>query len=323
VKAESLSHLAPIAFFVYKRPDKTQTVLRALAANPEIARSHLFVFCDGPRANADDADLRQIAETRTIIRQFKHAHSLTIIESECNNGLASSIKSGISTVLSKYEEVIILEDDIEVSPGFLKYMNIALKCYKSENDVAAICGYLPDAPLAWMLPTTFFLHHFTCWGWGTWSRVWRSVDWDASSLLSRINSSPKHLARLNFSGSGYFYQHLVQNACGKLKTWAIVFQTNACLHDQLCLFPHRSLVQNIGLDSSGENCGAESEPLHRVHAAETVEVFSQRTKESRRGRAYVKQFLIGGKANPAIVWMNIFFLAIRRRIGAARIYLRS
>ena len=48
--------LAPIALFVYKRPQHTRRALEALSANPLAAHSDLFVFSDGPR----DAVLKQL-----------------------------------------------------------------------------------------------------------------------------------------------------------------------------------------------------------------------------------------------------------------------
>ena len=42
---------------------------------------------------------------------------------------------------------------------------------------------------------------------------------------------------------------------GKNNSWAIRWQASALLQDKFTLYPGRSLVQNIGLDSSGEHCG--------------------------------------------------------------------
>ena len=45
--------LAPIALFVYNRPEHTLKTLEALAQNDLASQSELFVFCDGPKHNAD------------------------------------------------------------------------------------------------------------------------------------------------------------------------------------------------------------------------------------------------------------------------------
>jgi hypothetical protein len=309
---------APIALFVYNRPEKTGDVLAALAKNPELADSHLFIFCDGPRSELGSEQNRQIEATRAVVRSFHCPGKSTIMQSPTNKGLAESIKSGISTVLETYDSVIVIEDDIKVSVGFLKYMNAALRTFEEEQKVGAICAYIPEAPLAWTLPETFFAHHFTCWGWGTWKRVWTSLDWDASALLRQIDASPSHRNRLNFDGRGYFYDHLRDNACGILRTWAILFQSNLCLQEKLSLFPSQSLVQNIGCDGSGEHCGPDTESLHAVIPTNNVNVTYKTPEENKAGRAYFARFLVSGKENPAIYSLRRFHISIRRRIGSWR-----
>ncbi|GHT01426.1 hypothetical protein AGMMS50276_29410 [Synergistales bacterium] len=45
----NIKNLAPIAFFVYKRPDHAKKALEALAANDLASKSDLFIFSDGPK----------------------------------------------------------------------------------------------------------------------------------------------------------------------------------------------------------------------------------------------------------------------------------
>ena len=45
--------LAPIALFIYNRPEHTKKVLRSLSLNPEFKKSRLFVYCDGPKNEND------------------------------------------------------------------------------------------------------------------------------------------------------------------------------------------------------------------------------------------------------------------------------
>lgn len=40
---------APIALFVYNRPEHTAQTLEALAANDLVNKSELFIFCDSPK----------------------------------------------------------------------------------------------------------------------------------------------------------------------------------------------------------------------------------------------------------------------------------
>ena len=47
--------MAPIALFVYNRPDHTRLTLQCLAAADGAAMSDLYIFADGPRV-PDDSD---------------------------------------------------------------------------------------------------------------------------------------------------------------------------------------------------------------------------------------------------------------------------
>ena len=54
--------LAPIALFVYNRPEHTLQTLRNLGKNKLISESELFLFCDGPRTDETAASRERIQE---------------------------------------------------------------------------------------------------------------------------------------------------------------------------------------------------------------------------------------------------------------------
>ena len=49
--------LAPIALFVYNRPDHTRRTLEALSRNELADQSHLFIFADGPKQNVSEDEI--------------------------------------------------------------------------------------------------------------------------------------------------------------------------------------------------------------------------------------------------------------------------
>ena len=182
-----MNELAPIVLFVYNRPEHTLKTLTSLSRNQLADKSELIIYADGPKINADINDLEKVKEVRKVIRRSKWCKSVEIIESPVNLGLATSIVKGISEILKKKENVIVLEDDLLLSMGFLSYMNDALDVYKNEERVMHLAGYL--LPLKVKLPETFFLNIGSCWGWATWSRAWKFINLDASDLLEKVNSS--------------------------------------------------------------------------------------------------------------------------------------
>jgi FkbM family methyltransferase len=243
--------MAPIVLFVYSRPWHTQQTLMALAANHLADQSELIVFADGPKHNAMPEEIAKIKEVRDLVKEQLWCKTVTIYESNCNKGLADSIIEGVTKVVNKYGKVIVLEDDIVTSPGFLKYMNDALSLYENEDKVLHISGYM--FPVNRRLPETFFYNTTSCWGWGTWARAWKYFDNDAKKLAELIYRK-NLIKKFNIHNSYPFYSQLEDNSSGRLNTWAVKWYASFFLMNGFSLHPYPSLTNNIGHDNSGENC---------------------------------------------------------------------
>ena len=129
---------APIVLFVYNRPAFTRRTLEALAANHGAGESELFIFSDGPAAQATAAQLAAITAVRQVIREQQWCRKVHIMESDNNKGLANSVISGVTQVIQQYGKVIVVEDDVVTSPFFLTFMNEALEKYCGEERVLSI-----------------------------------------------------------------------------------------------------------------------------------------------------------------------------------------
>jgi hypothetical protein len=279
---EATNNLAPIVLFCYNRPWHTQQTLDALSLNDLAAASDLIVYCDGPKINSDRTTLDAIEETRKVIKLEKRFHSLTIIESDKNKGLADSIIEGVTEIVNKHGKIIVLEDDIVTSPGFLQYMNDALNVYENEEKVMHISGYM--FPVKNNLPETFFIRPTTCWGWGTWKRAWECFEKEVDKQIDKItNAKLWNKFTLNESYPSYKSQ-LYLNQKGEINTWAIFWQTTVFLKEGYSLHPYPSLVQNIGLDGSGIHCESNSNfnPYYWENLASSIDVEEIKVKIDRK-----------------------------------------
>jgi hypothetical protein len=262
-------NLAPIIVFVYNRPEHTKSTLEALSRNFLADHSQLYVFADGPKANATPEDLAKIQKVRNVVRGREWCKSTTLIEREKNLGLAENIVQGVSGIVNQFGKVIVLEDDIVTSRGFLTFMNQCLAMYEDDSSVMHISGYM--YPLKIQLPETVFLNVVTPWGWATWKRAWDNFDFDAERLHAKLMAIPNLDLRDYNAGYGReFYNQLVANVKGSLKTWAVKWHTVIYLNKGFCLHPGRSLVANIGFDGSGEHCGVDEKFMSSL--AESVNV---------------------------------------------------
>lgn len=310
-----MNSLAPIVLFVYNRPGHTRRTLEALTANALADSSVLHVFCDGARIGATDSDRARIDEVRQVVGSQRWCKDVIVHESEHNLGLAHSIKRGIDRVLEESDRVIVLEDDIVTAPGFLTYMNDALRLHEHNHGIMHVSGYLPETTSRARLNETFLAKYMNCWGWATWARAWRFSRWDARQLLGEIETYPGGWHAFDLDGSAGFSNQLRANLRGDLKTWAVFWAASIYLDGGLCLFPRHSLVRNIGADASGENFRSDRTALYDVELGTGVDVRPIPFEESRRGRSYLRAFHLYGKDSGLRKRMSRTFARLRYRVA--------
>jgi hypothetical protein len=240
---------SPIALFVYNRPEHTRKTVEALQRNNLAKESELFIFSDSPK---DDKSKEKVEKVRDYLKTVTGFKKVTVIERSENLGLAKSIISGVTQIVNKYGEIIVLEDDLVTSPYFLEYMNGALDLYEKENRVISIHGY--TLPVKKPLPETFFIKGADCWGWATWKRGWDLFEPDGKKLLAKLEKR-NLIKEFDFDGTYNYSGMLKRQIAGLTNSWAIRWYASAFLAHKLTLYPGESLVQNIGQDASGTHMG--------------------------------------------------------------------
>lgn len=305
---------APVALFVYNRPDHTRQTLEALVRNRRSADTPLYIFADGAKPNASTAELERIAATRALVASRGWTRRVTFIEAPANRGLADSIVSGIRRVLEEHDRVIVLEDDIVTSPGFLEYMNRSLDLYANEPRVMHISGYM--YPLGMRTRDTVFLRILSCWGWATWARAWRHYEADVEKHLAHF-ATPPRIRKFNIEGHADFYRQLQDNRAGRIKSWAVRWYASWLARDGLSLFPTRSLVRNVGHDGTGVHCGPsrrfDTEPV------DSIPVRRIPLRESASLRWRIDEFYRSGRVDRSLphIWLNRRVVSpLRRRLAA-------
>jgi hypothetical protein len=264
---------APVAIFAFRRPEHTQRLIESLRANPETDGTEFVAFCDGPRT---ERDRPFVDATRAVLRR-SGLPRLELVERERNLGLAASVIDGVTRLCQAHGRVIVLEDDLVVSPTFLGFMNGALEAYADEKQVFQVSGFmfpveLPTAAAALFLPFT------NSWGWATWDRAWRHFDHGAAAYwqLARDGALRR---RFDLGGRYYFFEMLRRQVRGEIDSWAIRWYLSVFMRDGLTIFPRRSLVENAGFGGDATHCvgdlpahAAAAAAQHRVEAFPSVRV---------------------------------------------------
>lgn len=239
---------APIIIFAFNRVDSLKILMSSLKNCPESKYSDLSIFVDGPRNENDNLSIQEI---KTLIESIEGFNSIEYHFSDTNKGLGPSIIAGVSEIINKSGQAIVLEDDLIVLPNFLTYINAALSKYKSDDKVFSICGYTNKVttPKEYAYDS-YFCTRSSSWGWATWADRWNSVDWS----LEPWEKFSKYKKDFNRWGGSDCFGMLNGWKRGKNKSWAIRFCFSQFLQDRLSLFPVKSLVINDGFDGNGTNC---------------------------------------------------------------------
>ena len=244
-------YLSPIVMFVFNRPVHTKNTIESLKKNPLASKSKIIFFSDGPRNETDEINVKLV---RSYIDSLQGFMDITIFKRPTNMGLARSVISGVTDVISEYGSAIVIEDDLLFSPYFLSYMNQALEIYENDFRIFSIGGYSPRINIPKTYHDDSYLSYRCCtWGWATWKDRWKQVDWEISDYNDFIRN--KKLISLFNRGGNDMTNLLQMQMDGKINSWGIRWDYAHFKKNAYCFRPTVSLVENTGNDGTGVHCG--------------------------------------------------------------------
>jgi hypothetical protein len=247
---ESDRLLAPIALFVYNRPEHTRRTVEALRANDLAHQSDLFVFADGAKSNSGAEAVGAVRECIHAIDGFR---SVTVIERERNLGLSKSIIGGVTQLCNEYGRAIVVEDDVMTAPDFLAFINRGLQRYVNEPKIFSVCAFnLAIVPPKTYSYDAFCSYRFMCWGWGTWKDRWDKADWSVKDF-PEFMADGEQQKRFNSGGDDLSWL-LAQHMEGRIDSWDTIWAYTHSKHDALALLSAVSRAYNIGFDGTGIHC---------------------------------------------------------------------
>lgn len=249
----AMSRKIPVALFAYNRPDHTRRCLEALSKCRRIDECDIYLYSDGPRS-ADD--VQRVDETRRMLHYWSHKLNALVVERAENDGLAKSIVGGVSDLCARYGRVIVIEDDLIVSPDFIHFMIESLELYEHEERVLQVGGYTIRTPNQ-IATDAFFLPISTTWGWATWDRAWKYFSWEPERF-AESEKDVEWLRLFNLNGSYPYSSMLSERLAGRNDSWGILWWYAVSRQRGLVVYPVNSMVWNGGFDNSGTHCGSDN-----------------------------------------------------------------
>lgn len=315
--------LAPIILFLYNRLKHTQDTIEALRKNDLAQQSDLYVFCDGPKKNANQDQIEKVLEVQSYadsIAGFKHVY---VKKQPVNKGLANSVISGVSEVIEKYGKAIVVEDDIITHPFFLRFMNGALSFYEKDKRIFTIGGMMDkiDIPNSYK-KDVLLSHRVESWGWATWADRWFTVEWDILKYSIWGKNQKKEIKQLCRGGDDLWGMLQMQNL-NKTDSWAVRWQYNMSKQNKYCLRPVCSFVSNVGFDGSGVHCGTSETGTEKALTTALynktkyeIKLEEYLTENADINDAYMRLFAV--HKDPLIVRLKVFvfnmFLILKNKL---------
>lgn len=236
----------PIIIFAYNRPKHLSNLLDSLILNKSSRLSKIFFFCDGPK---NEYDKRKISEIKNLLKTKKiRIHYKNFRKT--NSGLAKNIIQGVSKVLNKYKSCIILEDDLILNEKCIKFMNVMLEKFSNVESIGSVSAHSYIDEFKYKKKFNFyFTKRHSSWCWGTWSRVWKKIEWNSKSINSHFTSET---SLSKFSEGGNDLNLLLWGNYKKIiNSWAIRFNFYCMKKSLKSIQPRLSMIKNDGRDFSG------------------------------------------------------------------------
>ncbi len=238
-----------IGIFCYKRTETLKATIHALLKNTECADMEAVFFCDGYKGEADKQDVLTTREYIKTVTGFKRKQ---ILFREKNYNAGPNIYTALIYLTRHYQQFIIIEDDVVVTPNCIRFLLDALTFYKDDSSVFSITGYCfplhkPNYPY-----DSVVHKRFCSYGWASWSDRVANVKWDTASLQHIVDTTQHLRRKLNRQGMD-LYPMLRKQISNRLCTYDVQIQLYIALHNLHVIFPLVSKIDNRGFDAAATN----------------------------------------------------------------------
>jgi GR25 family glycosyltransferase involved in LPS biosynthesis len=119
-----------------------------------------------------------------IPNMFDQSTKIKIIHHKNNIGLTTHISQSISNVLKEHENIIVVEDDIALSPTFYQNIQLGLELLQNMQVNGLVSAFSPinNSGNIFIKNKWRKSIYFPCWGWGCSRETWGKYNVDLSEV---------------------------------------------------------------------------------------------------------------------------------------------
>lgn len=260
--------MIPVMIVTLCRYEHLVRCIDSLKRNMLAAETELYIGLDYPLKEGHWEGYRAIcAYLEKGIEGFKEVH---IMKRAVNLGPAENYRVTRNEIYKKHDAYIYMEDDNEVSPNYLEYMNKCMNYYKDDTRVLAVSGYMYPIDTSGTEGNHLLLDtYYSCFGHGVYRRSDELFDQNITmSNFEKIYRDRKMMERLrkaSVNQYGNFVKGMLQYTGdelirdGEIRKLDLTYGLYMFFHGYKMVFPVASKVRNHGFDGSGENCGVQGQ----------------------------------------------------------------
>lgn len=228
-------------------------ILRNLEACSEAGIREVYLALDGGK-NLDTIHKQNFGLEKILEFVDSNNMVLHVRRRNSNAGLAVGVIEGVTWFFEHVDFGVILEDDLEISQDFFRFISEACVEFNSQ-EVSVISGnnYFKSGSGDRVGAANYPL----VWGWATWRDCW-------DKYLTSIHGPlvPHFNPRCSLKVNAFWFTAALQSRLGVVDSWAMSFGQFIRMRDLICLLPPVNLVSNSGADSQASH-SSESDKFIR------------------------------------------------------------
>ena len=255
----------PILFLIFNRPKTTSLVFEQIK---KMQPASLYVAADGPRIGKL-GEIKDCTMTRSIVLDGVDwpCEIKTLFRDE-NQGCKKAVSEAINWFFENNEMGIILEDDCLPDPSFFSFAEQMLELYKEDENIGAINGC--NFGFENYNGSYFFSRYMNVWGWGTWARVAKKVNYDIPSWNTKSKlyflwvTLKNNLFDFDLDWYRYWKNNFDAISSGTLNTWDYQWQYYQWLTGKKVIVASKNLITNIGFGSDATHTTEQIHPANSL-----------------------------------------------------------
>ena len=296
----------PVLLLIFNRPKATMMVFDEIK---KYRPKQLFVAADGPMKGNGYSKIR-CEQARKITEKIDWKCEVKRLYRNKNMGLKASIYEALNWFFNNVEEGIILEDDCVPDMSFFRFCGKMLKKYKNDRRVMHIGGsnFLPSEMQK--REGYYFSKYSNVWGWATWRRAWKKMDFSMRNWYKFEKSTKFKLILPNYWEQKYWiiFANALKN--GKINSWAYRWLFSIWENEGISISPGVNLVKNVGLTGGGTHVNTNIKILKTKIKAINSDVSPFDSSYSELADEYARKHVY--RISPVMVFAQWAYYTFRR-----------